>query len=817
MLEQFEALQSSLKIPDLWQQEAVRALDAGHDVIVDAPTGAGKTWIFELYTKQARFQNGPNHQAVYTVPTRALANEKWREWKDEGWDVGIATGDRAENIHAPVIVATLETQRERLLQNKGPKLLVVDEYQMIADENRGLNYELALALAPPETQLLCLSGSVDNPDAIQTWLQSLGRSCELIRVKERPVPLDEIPVESLPRAPKQVTGFWPQLAWRALIADLGPLLIFVPRRAGAEKLARKISAALPEDDPIGLPPEHQHLLNKELKTMLARRVAVHHSGLEYAARAGIIEPLAKAGQFRVIVATMGLATGINFSVRSVLVSETQYFDGLLEREVRHDELLQMFGRAGRRGLDEYGYVVTTRSSPGLPDAAPRRLRRINELDWPTLIRVMEQAAAAGETNPFDAVRAFNARLFTKHKIPLGLTTENPSANNESESFLEAGPSEKQFLDSNNTWSPLKNIPSKPHPLSACLVHDEKNESFHPALSSPAFLKTLDRGKPVRIPDSDPSRFGLSRQIARINKDNQVKPMAWFRDWVGDNITPSITDESVEISDDQRTKIQSLLAPATLHSFKTRGRFLYMIVDYHDQPADALIDTHGQALINPPTRAITRTADTSYESNTGAILNPEPGTVAHAWRKLQLVDANGAPTTRGKIFSRFQRGEGLVIAAALEDNQYPPEDLAWHLANIRAGHRFADHDDGDSIRLSAAAREAYGTQSHDGYLETGLCPTYGAGAAEAVRAFLEDHRPIPENAAYGAGDLERTVSEWLSLLRHITHAPDLPDTPRWTELQSAADHLLETHTKSLHLPPPLPQPLITHKLRMRPRW
>ncbi|MEM8954833.1 MAG: DEAD/DEAH box helicase, partial [Verrucomicrobiota bacterium] len=438
MLEQFEDLQSSLKIPDLWQQEAVRALDARHDVIVDAPTGAGKTWIFELFAKQARFQNGPDRQAVYTVPTRALANEKWHEWKNEGWDVGIATGDLAENIHAPVIVATLETQRERFLQNKGPKLLVIDEYQMIADENRGLNYELALTLAPPQTQLLCLSGSVDNPDAIQKWLQSLGRSCELIRVKERPVPLDEISVESLPRAPKQVTGFWPQLAWRTLIAELGPLLIFVPRRAGAEKLARKISAALPEDDPIIVPSEHQHLINKELKTMLARRVAVHHSGLEYAARAGVIEPLAKAGQFRVIVATMGLATGINFSVRSVLVSETQYFDGQREREVRHDELLQMFGRAGRRGLDEYGYVITTRSSPGLPDAAPRRLRRINELDWPTLIRVMEQAAATGEPNPFDAVRAFNNRLFTKQKIPLGFSGQPSSSPAASESFLEAG-------------------------------------------------------------------------------------------------------------------------------------------------------------------------------------------------------------------------------------------------------------------------------------------------------------------------------------------------------------------------------------------
>ena len=69
-----------------------------------------------------------------------------------GWDVGIATGDLAENLSAPVLVATLETQKTRLMQGEGPALLVVDEYQMLSDLDRGLNYELAIALAPPSTQ-----------------------------------------------------------------------------------------------------------------------------------------------------------------------------------------------------------------------------------------------------------------------------------------------------------------------------------------------------------------------------------------------------------------------------------------------------------------------------------------------------------------------------------------------------------------------------------------------------------------------------------------------------------------------------------------
>ena len=85
-------LSANLKLPDLWQQEALRALQAGFDVIVDAPTGAGKTYIFELL-----IEAGLKGKSIYTVPTRALANDKLLEWRNKDWDVGIATGDIFEN------------------------------------------------------------------------------------------------------------------------------------------------------------------------------------------------------------------------------------------------------------------------------------------------------------------------------------------------------------------------------------------------------------------------------------------------------------------------------------------------------------------------------------------------------------------------------------------------------------------------------------------------------------------------------------------------------------------------------------------------
>jgi replicative superfamily II helicase len=138
------ALLQNLSIPDLWQQRAVRALREGYDVVVHAPTGAGKTFIFEL------FHPAIKGQAVFTVPTRALANDKLAEWRKRGWEVGIATGDVAEGLDRKILVATLETQRNRLLSAEGPRLLVIDEYQLIADPVRGVHYEQSIVWRPPE-------------------------------------------------------------------------------------------------------------------------------------------------------------------------------------------------------------------------------------------------------------------------------------------------------------------------------------------------------------------------------------------------------------------------------------------------------------------------------------------------------------------------------------------------------------------------------------------------------------------------------------------------------------------------------------------
>ncbi len=782
-----QGLRIALDVPDLWQQEAGRALRDGSDVIVDAPTGAGKTRIFELFVESG--DAARRGQAVFTVPTRALANDKWREWKHRGWNVGIATGDVAINIHAPVLVATLETQRERILARRAPAVLVIDEYQMLADPRRGLNYELALALCPPATQLLLLSGSVRNPADIAAWLTHLGRSPRLVRESHRPVPLEELPVENLPRVPDAIVGFWPRLAAGAWLAGLTPLLIFAPRRAEAEKIARKIADALPLEDAISLRPEDERLLGRDLARLIPRRVAYHHSGLPYAARAGWVEALAKNGHLRVVVATTGLAAGINFSVRSVLVADTTYHDGPFQRELRPDELLQMFGRAGRRGLDPRGCVLVARHSPRLGNAAPRQLRRVNELDWPTLLRVMEEADARHES-PLAAAAATGTRLFSRQSVSLGFDQAGagPDA---PERF---GPTREEFLDSTNAWRPLSEARPRTAPLADCLAR--RHDRWEPALRIAAAAEKFGPGRLCKLPGGRGFRYGKELVVARREADGRLRPADGIQKQLhlgaGDRFTENEFLAAVAPRLD--------LGGARPVGLEPRGPMVALRLDLGGIEAAAWVDRHQRALLDAPRRRVAVANETSYGD-----FQPRPGTPAHAWRKLGLVDEMGRPTARGRVFSRFQAGEGLMIAAALEDGTYALADLVLHLANLRGGYRFQNHErEGASERLAIASRAVYGHVDYEGYLRTGLCEGYGEGAWETIERHLAGKLVGGDDHA-SRGDVERAVLEWKSLLRHVVHAPDA-HAPRWPEFQAAAAACLAGHTTSAireaELPPAL---------------
>ena len=397
-----ESLQR-LVLPDGWQAQAISALRAGLDVILDAPTGAGKTFVFEKFLEATNF----GRPSLYTVPTRALANDKYAEWRARGWPVGIITGDLNVGAESPVVVATLEAVQSQLRDDPRYAFLAIDEYQWLSDPHRGNHYEGVLAALPASVQLLLLSGSVANPQDVAAWLARIGRRVKLVRHLERPVPLEEIEVDDLVRGlPPEIRSFWARRVAGALREGLGPVLVFAPQRQDAERLARQLARELPLPDPLNLTPAQEIALGPALAKLVRQRVAFHHSGLGYAQRAGVIEPMAKAGQLRAVVATLGLSAGINFSLRSVMITASHYRHDNLEYEIEPHELLQMIGRAGRRGLDETGYVLTTENSPRMSRAHAQKLRRAAPFPWNVLLRELRSGLDAATLARDSAVRFF---------------------------------------------------------------------------------------------------------------------------------------------------------------------------------------------------------------------------------------------------------------------------------------------------------------------------------------------------------------------------------------------------------------------------
>jgi hypothetical protein len=774
----------------------VRALRRRQDVVVHAPTGGGKTYIFELFVPELR------GQAVFTVPTRALANDKLAEWRQRGWDVGISTGDLALNLDAKIVVATLETQKGKFLQRSGPRLLVIDEYQMIGDAVRGVNYELSLALAPPETQLLLLSGSVGNPQDIVAWLRRIGRDAVLVSHHERPVPLDEVDLEALPnKAPASARGWWPRLIANALRADLGPVLLFAPRRRAAEELAMQLGAALPADRPLALTPEQEHLAGSRLSRLLRSRVAYHHSGLSYAQRAGLIEPLAKAGQLRAVVATMGLAAGINFSMRSVAVTDTRYMIGNFEQQVPPDELLQMFGRAGRRGLDDAGFALITSRPPRLHDGRPRVLRRSVLVDWPTLLAVMGAAAQHSE-DPFGAALDLNRRLFTAQSIPLGVEHAREtglmpcrlSVDMERARFARRGVAE--MLNSRGEWEPKPEPPSLAT-LGEALIYE--GGRWRPALSVARSLDGKGVGNLCKLRVDVGKLYGREIPLGTRRGDGTLALAPVMKRALG---VPRIP--AAQIDAQLVARLPELSGGGTLLALASRGEQLFARISYAKLPVSACRDAHGALLIDPPERRELPPPCRGCPELERYCANVEIiASSAYLWRQLGLIGTDGTPTRRGTVFSFFHHGEGFAVAAALEDESYPIAEIIFDLANLRAGPRFAGDDSPLGGRLGAVCQRLYERADIPGYLEMGVPLAYGNGAAEVVREIVlhggERQKLLTEFLRLG--DIERALIEWRSLLRQIHWAPDY-DWPRWRELKASAAHHIEDTSSPAFLTLPL---------------
>lgn len=852
---------NQVTVPDLWQQQAVAALREGKDVVVQAPTGSGKTLIFELWSNQGKNRG----QAIYTVPTRALANDKLAEWRARGWDVGIATGDLAENLNAPILVATLETQKNRLIEGEGPALLVVDEYQMLSDPDRGLNYELAMALAPPQTQLLLLSGSVANPQDVVKWLTRLGRKAVLVRHDLRPVPLEEIHANNLNYyIPSEIHGYWPRFVAKALADDLGPILIFAPRRQAAEAMAADLSRQLPTPNPLQLSSEQKMIVGEHLGRLLKTRVAYHHSGLSYGARAGVIEPLAKAGQLRVVVATMGLAAGINFSLRSVALAAESYRRDQIEKLLNPAEILQMFGRAGRRGLDETGFVLITPNELRLLDARPCHLSRSGAVDWAALLNLMAVAAQHGR-DPFREAVQVQERLFTTKPIflgveeslrhpdvPCGLKTDAERARHVRKRF-------KEMVNSRGEWELMRepvsraikeivapieaatgitspNLNYKPltptlspsdgerERPSKLLAEGEQavrdmGPSFVSVLSIPAALEKVGTGTVCVLSEQEGKKvYGRASTVADRISGDRVVLAKWVRrltNWNGRQAPLTVWNEKIVPLLEQKLAQQK----TPVVKFVDEAHRIVAQVSITELTMRVPVDSHGVAIWKPIEREVLPPDCARCSLVPVCRQLPTSTGVALLWRRLGLVDAGGVPTLRGRVVSFFSQGDGLAIAAALEDETYPLDEFIYDLANLDAGFRFCGEENRWGGRLAIVCHEKFGLQTIAGYLENGVPPKYGAGAEEVVASVHKN--PLNKHAwmsdLVGAGDIDRVIIEWRSLLRQISHAPDL-EWARWRALQAMAKGILnETESPTMTDLPPLEYhqtKRIDHRLIMR---
>ena len=803
-------IQQDILIPDLWQQEALHALQDGADVIVHAPTGAGKTKVFELYV-----QSGRDLRVVYTVPTRALANDKYREFKDYGWRVGIMTGDLHERVDAPILVATLETQKNALVQGKGPSLLVIDEYQMIAHPQRGIHYEIALAMAPEHTQLLLLSGSVGNPETIGSWLERLGRRVKVVRTNVRPVPLDEVLLDSIKvRMSQRISDPVARAIAKALQADLGPILIFCPLRKDAERLAHLLADQLPQDLPLLLTPAQKHIAGKAMSRLLKKRIAIHHSGLSYEQRAGVIEPLAKRGQLRVVVASTGLAAGINFSLRSVFIFKNEYIAQGQRKVLLPDELLQMFGRAGRRGLDKKGYILVRAGGVRLREAKPLTLKNDNVLDWSAFLSVIHLAVQKNQ-NVLQMTERLSKRLFSDQRKDTGLAHFLSPAGQKSLPALRRNRKTRskqkqrltEFYNSIGEWERVGKRSLVP--LGQCFLF--QNDAWQPALSIPRLLSPVKPGT-VTILEKKPRVYGIDLPLATFPKEAHHKKLALVKSISAllKNNEASLSETLVrkklwtleEIEETLLPLLPDLMNGGHPSELFTRQDLLVCKLDYRETKIHAFADQEGKYLLSPPTRSVEVEDDEDFASLLGGpSLSHEELSTAQQWYQLGLIDERAHPTDRGKIFSCFEGGEGLAIAAGLEDETFSISELIWQLANLRAGYHFSQVLESDQ-RLSTLCRTMYHGQTRLPYLLKGIPPTYQDGAAEKVRAaYLEEKWGDPQESI-SIGDIQRAYIEWKSLLHHIATAPRL-DIPRWKELQDAAREMISDtmpSPSSADLPP-----------------
>lgn len=372
------------------QALAVQAgLLSGRDsFVVAAPTAAGKTLIAEMAALKLFFETKTKGKVIYLVPLRALAREKFEDFKKKYTGTGMrivqSTGDydSADPFlnKADWIISTNEKMdsliRHRAAWLNDVGLVVADEIHLLGDSHRGPTIEVVLTRLRsmiPALRILALSATIPNAEEIAKWLDA-----RLIESVWRPVPLREgvyfndaaiFNDGSVEWIPKESRIDAVDLAIET-IKDRGQALIFVNTRKSTEGVAGKaspyIAPLLSEEERESLGKLSARIIGASTEpTRLCRRlarcvsegVAFHHAGISSAQRR-LVEDAFRANQIKLVAATTTLAMGLNLPSRRVIIRDWwRYESGLGIQPVPVIEIKQMSGRAGRPGYDEYGEAI----------------------------------------------------------------------------------------------------------------------------------------------------------------------------------------------------------------------------------------------------------------------------------------------------------------------------------------------------------------------------------------------------------------------------------------------------------------------------
>ncbi len=337
------------------QEEALLEVFAGAHVIVNTPTGSGKSLI-ALGAHVAALACG--RRTFYTAPVKALVSEKFFALCGElgAANVGMLTGDATINANAPVVCATAEIVANMALRSGAAAdigQVVMDEFHFYGDPDRGWAWQVPL-LELTEAQFVLMSATLGDTTAIQRGLtERTGRPVAVVRSTTRPVPLSF----------EYRRTYLHETVESLLAADQAPLYVVYFTQAQVLAQAQALTSAKVSTRPqreaiaeqlIGFP--FAPGFGRTLSRILGHGIGVHHGGMLPKYRR-LVERLTKAGLLRVVVGTDTLGVGVNLPLRTVVLSGLAKYDGSVSRLLSAREFHQIAGRAGRAGYDSSGLVV----------------------------------------------------------------------------------------------------------------------------------------------------------------------------------------------------------------------------------------------------------------------------------------------------------------------------------------------------------------------------------------------------------------------------------------------------------------------------